>query len=100
VVHAEKGAGGLTDDEPATLEAAVASTPERRLAMDSPIIKLIIEAQTLPLRLPSKAKGSTIVAAVTRPTIQPKKARGFGVITDSRWASPVAAKASTNAAIA
>ena len=53
---------------------------------------LITAAQILPSMLPSKANGNTIAATVKRPTIHPKNTRGRGVITDSRWASPVAAK--------
>jgi hypothetical protein len=60
---------------------------------------LITMAQTSPLRLPSKANGSTMVAAVTRPTIQPKKA-GPRRNHRQQMGEPVAAKASTNAVIA
>jgi len=40
--------------------------------MHKPMTMLIRATQSFPFRLPSKANGNTIVATVTRPTIQPK----------------------------
>jgi len=68
--------------------------------MHTPITKFIAAAQILPSRLPPKVNGRTIVTTVARAMIQPKKAWGRGVMTDSRCARPVAINASTNAVIA
>ena len=65
--------------------------------MHRPMTILIRAAQTLPFMLPSRANGNTIVATVTRPTIQPKNTRGRGVVRERRCARAVAAKASTAA---
>ena len=45
-------------------------------------------------------EGTTIAATVARPMIQPKNSRGRGVVATRRWATPVAARAATNAVIA
>ena len=76
------------------------SMPVNSVAMAIPTTMLMTAVLTFPAMLASAANGTTIVATVARPTIQPKNIRGRGVVAARRCASAVARRAATNAVAA
>jgi hypothetical protein len=74
---------------------AVSSDP-----MHSPTTRLMMLTETLLAVEPSRVNGRIMAPTVASPTIQEKKDRGLGVVTDRRWARPVAATAARKAVTA